>query len=141
MRAGSAPIETTGVQHRHRTAHHRHGGTQPDVCSSRWASLPSVRGHSSDELNAIAVNAAKAEKELDWKPTVDLAEGTRRTIRWLCATLERESLALLGAGERRSRATEGIPGGTDQFGAGVAMSMQPGVASDWTSALVAFGLR
>jgi hypothetical protein len=42
-------------------------------------------------LNAIALNAAKAEKELDWKPTVDLAEGTRRTIRWLCATLERES--------------------------------------------------
>jgi UDP-glucose 4-epimerase len=48
-------------------------------------------------LNAIALNAAKAEKELDWKPTVDLAEGTRRTIRWLCATLERESPALLGA--------------------------------------------
>jgi UDP-glucose 4-epimerase len=48
-------------------------------------------------LNAIALNAAKAEKELDWKPTVDLAEGTRRTIRWLCATLERVSPALLGA--------------------------------------------
>jgi UDP-glucose 4-epimerase len=61
------------------------------------ASLRSVRGHSTDELNAIALNAAKAEKELDWKPTVDLAEGTRRTIRWLCATLERESPALLGA--------------------------------------------
>lgn len=39
------------------------------------ASLPSVRGHSSDELKAIALNAAKAEKKLDWKPTVDLAEG------------------------------------------------------------------
>jgi UDP-glucose 4-epimerase len=71
------------------------------------ASLPSVRGRSSDGLSAIALNAAKAEKELDWKPTVDLTEGTRRTIRWLCATLERESPALLGAGGRRSRAPKG----------------------------------
>jgi nucleoside-diphosphate-sugar epimerase len=71
------------------------------------ASLPRVRGRSSDGLSPIALNAAKAEKELDWKPTVDLAEGTRRTIRWLCATLERESPALLGAGGRRSRAPKG----------------------------------
>jgi hypothetical protein len=28
--------------------------------------LASVAGHSSDELNAITSNAAKAEKELDW---------------------------------------------------------------------------
>ena len=51
----------------------------------------------SDELNAIALNATKAEKELEWKPTVDLAEGIRRTVRWLCATLEPESPALVGA--------------------------------------------
>jgi hypothetical protein len=28
--------------------------------------LASVAGHSGDELNAIALNATKAEKELDW---------------------------------------------------------------------------
>ena len=60
-------------------------------------SLPSVAADGSDELNAIALNATKAEKELEWKPTVDLAEGIQRTIRWLCATLEPESPALVGA--------------------------------------------
>ena len=42
------------------------------------------------ELHAIALDATKAEKELGWKATVDLAEGIQRTIRWLRATLEPE---------------------------------------------------
>ena len=42
------------------------------------------------ELHAIALDATKAEKELRWKATVDLAEGIQRTIRWLRATLEPE---------------------------------------------------
>ena len=58
---------------------------------------PSVAEDRSDELRAIALNATKAEKELGWKPTVDLAQGIRRTIRWLCATLEPEPPALVGA--------------------------------------------
>jgi hypothetical protein len=45
------------------------------------------------------------------------------------------------AGHFRGSCSSHLPGETDQFGAGVAMGMQPGVASDWTSALVAFGLR
>ena len=49
------------------------------------------------ELHAIALDATKAEKELGWKPTVDLAEGIQRTIRGLCATLEPEPPALVGA--------------------------------------------
>jgi UDP-glucose 4-epimerase len=50
-----------------------------------------------DGLQAIALNASRAEKELGWKPTFDLAEGIQRTIRWLCATLEPEPSALVGA--------------------------------------------
>ena len=60
-------------------------------------SLPSVAAERSDELNAIALNATKAEKELEWRPTVDLAEGIQRTIRWLCDTLEPEPPALVEA--------------------------------------------
>jgi UDP-glucose 4-epimerase len=39
------------------------------------------------------LDATKAEKELGWKPIVDLAAGIQRTIRWLCATLEPEPSA------------------------------------------------
>ena len=46
-----------------------------------------------DELHAIALNVTKAEKELGWKPTVDLAQGIQRTTRWLRATLEPEPAA------------------------------------------------
>jgi UDP-glucose 4-epimerase len=46
-------------------------------------------------LNAIALNATKAAKELGWTPKVDIAEGVRRTMRWLCATLEPEAPALV----------------------------------------------
>jgi UDP-glucose 4-epimerase len=42
------------------------------------------------ELHAIALDATKAEKELGWKVTVDMADGIQRTIRWLRATLEPE---------------------------------------------------
>jgi nucleoside-diphosphate-sugar epimerase len=42
--------------------------------------LQSVAADRSDELHAIALNATKAEKELEWKPTVALAEGIQRTI-------------------------------------------------------------
>lgn len=98
VRAGCAPIETTGTYNigsgQHTTVTEVHGLMSAVLDGT---SLPSVAGHGSDELNATALNATKAEKELDWKPTVDLAEGIRRTIRWLCATLEPEPPALLGA--------------------------------------------
>ena len=68
------------------------------------SSLSSVAADHSDELNAIALNATKAEEELERKPTVDLVEGFRRTVRWLCATLEPESPALVGARFRAGQA-------------------------------------
>jgi hypothetical protein len=37
----------------------------------------SVAAGGSDQLNAIALKATKAEKELEWKPMVDLAEGIK----------------------------------------------------------------
>ena len=39
---------------------------------------------------------AEAEKELEWKFKADPAESIKRTIRWLCATLEPESPAMVG---------------------------------------------
>ena len=47
-------------------------------------------------LHTIALNATKAEKGLEWKPKVDLAEGIKRTIRWLFVTLEPKSPAMVG---------------------------------------------
>lgn len=46
------------------------------------------------EVQAIALDATKAEKELGWKPAVDLADGIERTMRWLRATLEPEPAQL-----------------------------------------------
>ena len=98
VRAGCAPIETTGTynvgtgEHTSVTEVHRLMSAVLD-----GSAPPSVAEDRSDELRAIALNATKAEKELGWKPTVDLAQGIRRTIRWLCATLEPEPPALVGA--------------------------------------------
>jgi len=98
MRAGCAPIETTGTYNigtgQHTTVTEVHGLMSEVLDGSL---LPSVAADRSDELNAIALNSTKAEQELEWKPTVDLAEGIERTVRWLCATLEPEPLALVGA--------------------------------------------
>jgi nucleoside-diphosphate-sugar epimerase len=46
-----------------------------------------------DESRALALNSAKARQDLDWTPRVDVREGIRRTIAWLCATLEVPALA------------------------------------------------
>jgi UDP-glucose 4-epimerase len=54
---------------------------------------PSPNEDSCDELNAIVLNATKAAKELGWRPKVGIAEGIRRAIEWLCATLEPEARA------------------------------------------------
>ena len=98
VRAGCAPLETTGTFNigagQHRTVTEVHGLISAALDG---ASSPGFLADCSDELRAIALNATKAENELDWKPTVDLAEGIRRTIRWLCATLEPRPPALVGA--------------------------------------------
>jgi UDP-glucose 4-epimerase len=98
MCAGCAPIETTGTYNigtgQRTTLAEVHGLMSAVLDGSL---LPIVAADRSDELHANALNATKAEKELGWKPTVDLAQGIQRTIRWLCATLEPEPPALVGA--------------------------------------------
>jgi UDP-glucose 4-epimerase len=98
MCAGCAPIETTGTYNigtgQRTTLAEVHGLMSAVIDGSL---LPIVAADRSDELHANALNATKAEKELGWKPTVDLAQGIQRTIRWLCATLEPEPPALVGA--------------------------------------------
>jgi hypothetical protein len=48
------------------------------ACSGQL-SAASVAAGGSDQLNAIALKATKAEKELEWKPMVDL----RRASSWV----------------------------------------------------------
>jgi UDP-glucose 4-epimerase len=98
VRAGNAPIEITGTydigtgQHTTVTEVHRL------ICAVLdGSSPPYFTADGSGELHAVALNATKAERELGWKPAVDLAEGIERTIRWLCATLEPEPPAAVGA--------------------------------------------
>jgi UDP-glucose 4-epimerase len=97
VRAGCAPIETTGTYNlgtgQHTTVSEVHGLISAVLGGPMPPSFAVDRG---DGLRAVALNVTKAEKELGWKPAVDIAEGVRRTIRWLCATLEPEPSALLG---------------------------------------------
>ena len=97
MRAGCAPIETTGT--------YNVGTGQPTTVSEVYELIsavldgltpPSFAVDRGDELDAVALNVTKAEKELGWTPTVDIAEGVQRTVRWLCATLEPKPSALVG---------------------------------------------
>ena len=98
VRAGCAPIETTGTYNigsgQHTTVTEVHG-----LMSAVLDGLtpPSFAADLGAESGAVALKATKAKNELGWQPTVDLAEGIQRTIRWLCATLEPELSALLGA--------------------------------------------
>jgi UDP-glucose 4-epimerase len=98
VRAGRAPLETTGTYNigtgQHTTVTELHGLISAAVDGSSPPSFGMDRG---DELRAIASNVTKAEKELGWKPDVDLARGIQHTIRWLCATLEPEPSALADA--------------------------------------------
>jgi len=90
VRAGCAPISTIGTY---------------NVGSGQHTSITEVRGLMSafldgvpsptlgaddahDELRSIALDSTKATMELGWTPIVDLAEGIRRTMQWLCAVLE-----------------------------------------------------
>jgi UDP-glucose 4-epimerase len=99
VRAGSAPIEMAGTydigtgQHTTATEVHRLISAILDG-SSAWSVAP-VRD---EGLHATALDTTEAEKKLGWKPAVDLVEGIERTIRWLCATLEPEPPAVVGAG-------------------------------------------
>jgi UDP-glucose 4-epimerase len=98
MCAASAPMETTGTFNigngRHVTLTEIHG------LMSGILDGPSPSGFAVDagaESHAIALEATKAKNELGWHPTIDLTEGVRRTLRWLCATLQQEPPELLPA--------------------------------------------
>lgn len=54
------------------------------------SSVPRYAAARTGELHAIALDATKAERELGWKPAVDLVEGIQRTMQWLHVTLEPE---------------------------------------------------
>jgi len=98
VRAGCAPIETRGTYNvgtgRRTTVTEVQALISAALDGSSPPSFDMDRG---DELHAIALNVTKAEKELGWKPTTDLAQGIQRTTRWLRATLEPEPSALVGA--------------------------------------------
>ena len=103
VRAGRAPIETTGTynigtgQHTTVTEVHRLMSAVLD-----GSSPPSVAADSrAKSCTPSRWTRPEAEKELGWKPTVDLAEGIQRTIRWLCAT----------AGARAARAGRCVTAG------------------------------
>jgi UDP-glucose 4-epimerase len=97
VQAADAPLETTGT--------YNVGTGQPatvtevygHIASALDAAPPVAAAIGTDDVRALALNAAKAGKDLDWIPKVNLAEGIRRTVRWLCATLEPETPALTTA--------------------------------------------
>jgi UDP-glucose 4-epimerase len=97
MRAGCASIETTGTYNIGTGQHITATEVQGLIAAVLDGWSPQSFAADRDELHSITLNATKAEKDLDWKAAVDLAEGIRRTMQWLCATLEPEPSALMGA--------------------------------------------
>jgi UDP-glucose 4-epimerase len=96
MKAGSAPISTTGT--------YNIGTGQQITLADVYGTITAVLDGTSSfvcadgaDLQTLALDCAKAAQGLEWKPTVDLAEGIRRTLCWLSATLEPESPALASA--------------------------------------------
>jgi UDP-glucose 4-epimerase len=58
---------------------------------------PSYAPARTGELQAIALDASKAERVLGWRPRVDLHEGIERTVQWLRADLDVANTATIGA--------------------------------------------
>jgi UDP-glucose 4-epimerase len=98
MRAGQAPLTTVGTYNigtgRQTTVAEVHRLIAAVLDGS---SMPRYAAARTGELDAIALDATKAEKELGWKPAVDLVEGIQRTMQWLRATLEPEPTLLIDA--------------------------------------------
>jgi UDP-glucose 4-epimerase len=98
VRAGRAPVETTGTFNigtgQHTTVTEVH-----DLMAAvlDGLSLPNPVADFGAESHAVALTATKARNELGWNPKVELAEGIRRTLSWLCDALEPKSTALKGA--------------------------------------------
>ena len=98
VRAGHAPLTTVGTYNigtgRQTTVAEVH---RLIAAALDGSSVPRYAAARTGELDAIALDATKAEKELGWKPAVDLVEGIQRTMQWLRATLEPEPALLINA--------------------------------------------
>lgn len=99
VRAGFAPIETTGTYHidtgqyttpmeLYRLISAVLDGTSP----------PTVAAVPADERSTS--NPTTAERGLGWQPAVSLRDGIQRTVRWLCSVLEPEAAAIGKASPR-----------------------------------------
>ncbi|AGB25968.1 nucleoside-diphosphate-sugar epimerase [Mycobacterium sp. JS623] len=97
VRAARAPVGTTGV-------YNIGTGKQTSVAEAHRliaavldGALPPCYGAArTGELHTIALDASKAERELGWKPAVDLAEGIERTVRWLRNIIDPDPAAFAG---------------------------------------------
>ncbi len=98
VRAGRAPLTTVGT-------YNVGTGQQTTVtevhrliaAALETSSVPRYTAARTGELHAIALDATKAERELGWKPAVDVVEGIQRTMQWLRATLDPEPTLLVDA--------------------------------------------
>ena len=52
---------------------------------------PDVRNESTHEIRHQSLSAAKARRELDWRPLFTLDEGLRKTVPWYAEFLGRKA--------------------------------------------------
>lgn len=98
VRAGHAPLTTVGT-------YNVGTGRQTSVtdvhrlmCQALGiTSEPIHAAARTGELRAIALDAGLAERELGWRPVVDVETGVGRTVQWLRATLDPEPALLIDA--------------------------------------------
>lgn len=98
VRAGRAPLTTVGMYNigtgRQTTVTEVH---RMMAAGLDGGSVPCHAAARTGELQAIALDATKAKRDLGWRPAVDLVEGIRRTTQWLRATLDPEPALLVDA--------------------------------------------
>ncbi|WP_369798401.1 NAD-dependent epimerase/dehydratase family protein [Mycobacterium sp. URHB0044] len=97
VRAGGAAIETTGT-YNIGTGRHTSFAELADLMSTIRNGGPAPSWYPGiAELRPGAAYVTRAQSDLGWTPTFDLAAGLDRTIRWLSATLALDLPYLIGA--------------------------------------------
>ncbi|MDT5007060.1 MAG: UDP-glucose 4-epimerase [Mycobacterium sp.] len=98
LRAGEAPHGTAGTYNigtgRQATVVEVHRLIADALDSP---ASPSHTSSKSGELQAIALDATKAQRELGWAPRVELVDGIARTVEWLQDALVPQPAELVGA--------------------------------------------